>query len=340
MGSAIKNAKTPTNVEAGASLARALNQSQDLRNKLERCAGELSSLIAVLEQEIAQHLPIGQIEHALDRSEEVESKVQEAAEDVSSMSRDLEQGIKEHKNLERRLSSSRTQGKKARYLAFHDSVTGLPNRTLFNDRLSHALAQAERHAWPVVVMFIDLDKFKSINDSYGHDVGDKALQMVAQRLQASLRAEDTVSRYGGDEFLCMISGFEDELHIANIAKKIISNIAEPCEVNGAKITMSPSIGIAVYPPNGETAEVLLKKADAAMYRAKQNHKGYLFVHESAALGKPAPLTQSLAGSSRRGNRVMASSRQRKPSLPTAKTRLDSTAVGRSHRHKAAHRGHG
>jgi diguanylate cyclase (GGDEF)-like protein len=215
------------------------------------------------------------------------------------MSRDLERGIKERQNLEGRLSRIKTRGKKVRQLAFHDQVTGLPNRTLFNDRLDHALAQAERHAWNVVVMFIDLDKFKPVNDRYGHDVGDRALQMVAQRLQGLVRAVDTVSRYGGDEFLCMMSEIEDREDIATVAQKVLSNIAVPYEIDGLKIMVSSSIGIAIYPSNGETAEVLLKKADAAMYRAKQNHSGYLFAEDESALGKVAAPPHRVAESSKR-----------------------------------------
>jgi diguanylate cyclase (GGDEF)-like protein len=295
----MRQVKTPSNVKGGTPLTRALDQSYGLRNKLERCAGELASLVTVLEQEIAQHLPIGRIEYALDRSEEIGSKVEEAAVDLSAMSRDLERGIKERQNLEGRLSRIKTRGKKVRQLAFHDQVTGLPNRTLFNDRLDHALAQAERHAWNVVVMFIDLDKFKPVNDRYGHDVGDRALQMVAQRLQGLVRAVDTVSRYGGDEFLCMMSEIEDREDIATVAQKVLSNIAVPYEIDGLKIMVSSSIGIAIYPSNGETAEVLLKKADAAMYRAKQNHSGYLFAEDESALGKVAAPPHRVAESSKR-----------------------------------------
>jgi diguanylate cyclase (GGDEF)-like protein len=128
----------------------------------------------------------------------------------------------------------------------------------------------------VAIMFIDLDDFKLVNDSYGHDVGDTVLRQVAQRLRASMRAEDTVSRRGGDEFLCIMMEANDEGDIAKVAGKMISVIATPTEVGDLKLIVKPSIGIAVYPKDGETAKVLVTKADTAMYRAKRTHKGYVF----------------------------------------------------------------
>jgi diguanylate cyclase (GGDEF)-like protein len=146
---------------------------------------------------------------------------------------------------------------------------------LFNDRLKQVLAQAARHGRGVAVMFIDLDGFKLVNDSFGHDVGDTVLRRVAQRLQASMRAEDTVSRHGGDEFLCIMMEANDERDIAKVAGKMITVIATPTEVGDVKLIVKPSIGIAVYPKDGETAKELIAKADTAMYRAKRTCTGYL-----------------------------------------------------------------
>ena len=153
---------------------------------------------------------------------------------------------------------------------------------LFNDRLKQVLAQAKRHRRGVAVMFIDLDDFKRVNDSYGHDVGDTVLQNVAQRLQASMRAEDTVSRQGGDEFLCIMMEANDERDIAMVAGKMINVIAAPTEVGDVKLIVKPSIGIAVYPEDGETATVLVTKADTAMYQAKRARTGYVFFNHVAA----------------------------------------------------------
>ena len=193
----------------------------------------------------------------------------------------LAEEIDERKKLEQELRDSKVQEEKNRYLAYHDVTTGLANRALFNDRLDHALAQAERHAWSLAVMFIDLDKFKSINDTYGHDIGDKVLQIVAARLQTCVRDEDTVSRVGGDEFLCLLMEVNEDANVANIAESMIGKISEACELNDVKLIVKPSIGIAIYPRDGTTAEVLLKNADAAMYKAKQDSEGYFFFNRLA-----------------------------------------------------------
>jgi diguanylate cyclase (GGDEF)-like protein len=138
-------------------------------------------------------------------------------------------------------------------------------------------------------MFIDLDNFKVVNDSYGHDVGDTVLRQVAQRLQASMRAEDTVSRRGGDEFLCIMMEARNELDIAKVAGKIIHVISAATEVGDAKLTVKPSVGIAVYPKDGETASALIANADTAMYRAKRTREGYVFFSQIAHRDtKPVP----------------------------------------------------
>ena len=271
-------------------LVRALTQSEQVKCKVEECAQDLSSINEVLKQEVDQHLPLEQVQEALYQSEEVEIKVQECADDLSLVNRALEAEIRERKKLERSLaankieladtqadlSDSQDQEKRARHLAFHDVVTGLPNRLLFNDRLKNAIAQARRHQWGLAVMFIDLDKFKSINDAHGHDVGDKVLQIVSGRLQKSVRGADTVGRQGGDEFLYLMLEVTDEADVANAASKIIENITQPCDCNGVKLTVKPSIGIALYPQDGKTANSLRKNADSAMYQAKQSDQGYSF----------------------------------------------------------------
>ena len=271
-------------------LKRALNKSEHVKNKVEECAQELSSVNAVLKEEITEHLPLEEVEQALLQSEKIENKVQECAEDLHSVNEALAQEITERQKLERELSDtqaelsdSQAKEEDARHLASHDSVTGLPNRALFNERLEHALAQAERHVRSLAVMFIDLDQFKNINDSYGHGVGDKVLQMVATRLQASVRTGDTISRQGGDEFLYLLPEVKDESYVVNIAQKIIDTISDTCEIDGIKFTVQPSIGIALYPNDGKTAEALLANADAAMYRAKQNNTGYFFFNQLAAV---------------------------------------------------------
>jgi diguanylate cyclase (GGDEF)-like protein len=250
----------------------------------------------LLKKEVTERLPLKQVEQSLRQSEEVEVKVLECADDLSLVNQALREEIRERRKLERKLaenkieladtqaelSDTQVQEKRSRHLALHDSVTGLPNRSLFYDRLKNALAQARRHAWHLAVMFIDLDKFKSINDSYGHHVGDKVLKIVSERLQTSVRGEDSVGRQGGDEFLYLMLEVKDEVDVASAARKIIENIAEPCEFDGVKLTVTPSIGIALYPQDGRSANALLQNADSAMYKAKQSDKGYRFYTHRAA----------------------------------------------------------
>ena len=271
------------------SLTRALDQNEQVQDKVEECAVELSSVNALLKQEIVEGGSTPAVEAAVDQNEGVEVKVQECAEDLATVNVALTDAIDERKALEHdlsrskaALSESKVQEKKSRHLALHDAVTGLPNLTLFHDRLGHALAQAQRHGWRLAVMFIDLDKFKSVNDTYGHDVGDRVLQMVAQRLGSNVRGGDTVSRRGGDEFLLLMLEAKDETNVASLAAKIVKNVAEACDVDGALITVNPSIGIALYPEDGRSAQELLKNADTAMYAAKQQKKGSLLYSQIAA----------------------------------------------------------
>jgi diguanylate cyclase (GGDEF)-like protein/PAS domain S-box-containing protein len=155
------------------------------------------------------------------------------------------------------------------YQAYHDVLTGLPNRLLFRDRISVALAHARRTARAVAVMFFDLDDFKNVNDSLGHTVGDRLLQSVGMRLVAAVRAEDTVARMGGDEFTVLLSDVADGRGAANVARKILDSVSAPIVIDGHELKVTTSIGIAVFPGDGFDAETLLKNADRAMYRAKQ-----------------------------------------------------------------------
>ena len=263
-----------------APLSRALDQSEQVKDKVQQCAADLSSVNAVLKEEIADGVPLQEVERALGMSEEVEVKVLQCAEDLATVNDALAEEIDERNNLETQLSESaaalsksRVQERKSRHLALHDAVTGLSNMTLFNDRLRNGLAQAQRHEWRLAVMFIDLDEFKGINDHHGHDIGDRVLQMVAQRLQNSIRGGDTVCRRSGDEFLLLMLEARDENNAAKLAAKIVDNVAQPYEVDGVKLTVKPSIGIALYPEDGQSVPELLKHADIAMYAAKQQKSG-------------------------------------------------------------------
>jgi diguanylate cyclase (GGDEF)-like protein len=160
--------------------------------------------------------------------------------------------------------------------ALHDSMTGLPNRELFNDRLAHAIALAMRHAWTLAVMFLDLDRFKSINDTHGHAVGDGVLKEVAKRLSQHARDEDTVCRNGGDEFLYILMNPKGGDNIRRIAEALVETIGLPIDMGELRPVIKASIGIAIYPDNGTTGEQLIRNADAAMYRAKACTNGCAF----------------------------------------------------------------
>ena len=166
------------------------------------------------------------------------------------------------------LSQAELEVQTARQLALLDTLTGLPNRASFEQGLAHGLIQAKRHTWNLAVLFIDIDKFKSINDTYGHSMGDHVLLTVANRLKSFVRGGDMVSRWGGDEFVCLLLEIKQEADVAHFAEQLTNRIAEPCEFNGTVISITSSIGIAIYPKDGETAEILFKNADIAMYEAK------------------------------------------------------------------------
>ncbi|HEY8180619.1 MAG TPA: EAL domain-containing protein [Thermoanaerobaculia bacterium] len=153
--------------------------------------------------------------------------------------------------------------------AYHDALTGLPNRRLFRDRLTIALAHARRMDTPLAVVFLDLDRFKDVNDSLGHSFGDELLKAIAIRLKTALRQEDSIARMGGDEFTILIANLKTSNDAAKIAQKILEVVAQPLRIEGTEVFITTSVGIALFPNDGDTAEALLKNADHAMYRAKE-----------------------------------------------------------------------
>ena len=179
----------------------------------------------------------------------------------------LEGGILEGTILD--ITDRKTAQEQMEYQAYHDALTGLPNRLLFRDRIEIALAHAKRHRTSAAVMFLDLDQFKLVNDSLGHTVGDGLLQEVAKRLVDSIRADDTVARMGGDEFTVLLTDIKETGSSTIVAQKLLDAIAQPMVIEGHELYVTTSIGVALFPEDGSDAETLLRRSDGAMYRAKE-----------------------------------------------------------------------
>ena len=185
------------------------------------------------------------------------------------------------------------------YLAHYDALTGLPNRVLFADRLSQALIHARRNEDVVALLFVDLDRFKVVNDTLGHRVGDELLKEISERLQQCMREEDTVSRQGGDEFVILLAKLEFPENAAVVADKILSALSRPMRCDGHELTVTCSLGIACYPGDGSEPEVLMRNADMAMYRAKNvGRNNYQFYKPELEHGALTLLT--LENAMRRG----------------------------------------
>lgn len=172
---------------------------------------------------------------------------------------------------------SRASEERIRYLAHYDGLTSLPNRFLFKEHLDLALRKAKRHDRRFAVFFLDLDKFKEINDTFGHEAGDQALKEISARLRNCLRSTDKIARMGGDEFYILIEDLADDRYAADIAEKLLEAASRPLYIDRQECRLSASIGIAIYPGDGSDGNMLLKNADDAMYRAKNCGKnGYQF----------------------------------------------------------------
>lgn len=269
-------------------LMRALEQSHEVKEKVEVCADELGTANQAVKAKIAGGATTLPAREALEDSQTVEIKVQAFAGDLHEVTDTLAQGIDDLKDVEAALMQSREalleseaalavsqQGeKKARFEGMHDPRTGLPNRTLFDDRLAQAISLAERHGWTLAVMFLDLDHFKAVNDAHGHAAGDRVLEEIARRLIEHCRDEDSVCRNGGDEFLYLLMNPQGRENIERVASMVLANLGAPIDMDDLQLIITPSIGIALYPEHGGTPEQLIRLADAAMYRAKRTGSGF------------------------------------------------------------------
>ena len=290
---------TPKPTPPARSLKRVLGQSEQVQGLVEEAAKDLSSVKGELKQEVDARAPTPAVESALEMSEAAEVKVREASEKLQVVNRALKVEVAERHRLEHELADVSEQGAVDRHASLHDPLTGLPNRTLFLDRLDYGLAQARRQGWRVAVLFADLDKFKAINDTHGHAAGDEVLRTIAERLKAHSRSDDTISRFGGDEFLCLMTDVHADSAIEQWVQKTIKQVQQPCElVVGDRMIsqrVDASFGIAVYPRDGATAEALISAADAAMYAAKHSKSGYAFAGVPA--DEPPPPRASQKGPS-------------------------------------------
>jgi len=200
-----------------------------------------------------------------------------------------------HNMLEVRLlhEAARNHGKMLESLALNDPLTGLANRRLLADRMAMALVHARRNKTAMAVLFLDLDGFKQINDTLGHDAGDVLLKIVAERLLATVREEDTVARMGGDEFIIALWHISGTEYAATVASKVIKAVSQPCGIEGHTVTITTSAGVGVYPIHGEDADTLMKSADLALYEAKRAGKNAFRISErtdlsAVAHGRQAP----------------------------------------------------
>ena len=282
-------------------LDAALDQSHEVKAEVKACADDLASTNAEARARIADGATTLPAAQALQDGLAVEERMQGCADDLQLVTDNLARGVDEVKAVEQALARSRAALAESRaalaasrnaenvanQLAMHDSKTGLPNRTLFDDRLAQAIAGAERHGWMLAVLFLDLDRFKLVNDTHGHAAGDAVLAVVAERLMRDARDEDTVCRNGGDEFLVLLMNPSGREAVAGVAAQVRAAIETPIGVDTLQFAITPSIGIALYPEHGTSGEMLITRADAAMYRAKQLRSPCEFFDPSTDSAPPA-----------------------------------------------------
>lgn len=277
-------------IDGSVIVAQALKRSCDVKEQVEAGAADLGVVNATVKKDLV-HGAIGAATHdALADSEVIKQKLQESADELHQVNESLADGIVELKQThdtldlyklaladsDAALIESRTSELRAQQLAFIDAATGLPNRALFNDRFSQAISMAERNHWTLAILFFDLDRFKTINDTYGHAAGDQVLQEVAKRLQSHCRDTDTLCRLGGDEFLYLLTNPKGRDNVLRIAVAALADIAESIDYGAVTLHVKASVGISLYPADAVEAALLIRHADTAMYRAKREASGFSF----------------------------------------------------------------
>lgn len=286
-------------IEPGPAFVNARPNLQSVTAELTNAAGDVSmddwddllNAVKTKMQMTAREAPYDS--SALQRQQSVEQIQADVLDCVAALEHlhiSLNNELSKHKHLKLEIASAqaalarkhveligtRAQERRARHMSRHDSLTALPNRGYFCQCLDRALTDEDiPNGNPkLAVLFLDLDGFKKINDTYGHFVGDQVLKIVAERLQKSVRADDMVGRLGGDEFACLLIGFPSERQINRQAEKIVDAVAKPMLIAELELSIRPSVGIAVFPENGLTGDALLKHADAAMYLTKRRLSGF------------------------------------------------------------------
>ncbi len=268
-------------------LAVALEKGQVVAARIQAVASGLASANDHTKRRIANGTKVLSARSALVDRENIKGTVDQCASDLHELTETLSHGIEVQHRVEAALTeteralaltaaslvTARQEERRAILRAMHDSATGLPNRELFDDRLAQAIALSARRGWTLAVLFLDLDRFKHINDGHGHAAGDAVIKEVARRLLSTSREEDTVCRTGGDEFLVLLMAPGGRDVIERIAIDLKQSVARPIDIGEGDVVVHASIGIAVYPDHGATGDALVRRADAAMYRAKQSATG-------------------------------------------------------------------
>jgi diguanylate cyclase (GGDEF)-like protein len=275
------DSRVPDDPTLAKTLAKALIESERIKAIVDQAATDISCVTRVITQAMIDSPEIHSIEVALEQISAANSKVRLASAKLSVVTEELQGEARDRDMLDHRFAAALEQNEGTRQASLHDILATLPNRALFNERLQAAIAHAKKDGVTVAVMFVDLDDFKRINDSFGHAVGDRVLQTIARRLKAHTRDADTVSRHSGDEFLYLASHVRDESNIELIAQKLLREIQAPLDIDvpereNFQGAITASIGISVFPKDGATPDLLVGSADAAMYQAKRRKCGLAF----------------------------------------------------------------
>jgi len=210
------------------------------------------------------------LQQALTEVLELQQALSASQEKSSAAQRQIVAYVDTISRLRQKVSLLEQEVAQVHHFAYHDELTGLPNRSLLRDRLNQAIVQAARQNKQVGLLMVDLDGFKNVNDRLGHAAGDKLLQQVANRLLSCIRGADTACRYGGDEFVVLLPEIDGENSAAEVAQKLHARLSMPYVVDGNPITVTSSIGVAVYPGDGSSQDDLIRRADVAMYLAKSH----------------------------------------------------------------------